>query len=89
MLAINPEEVKGIDYFDEEISKNDAKQKIYKLNIGEFIIFKATISNEDIVLASENQQETDKIIKVQASHYAHEKFWPSCPQNLFASRDLY
>ena len=25
----------------------------------------------------------------QASHYAHEKFWPSCPQNLFASRDLY
>jgi hypothetical protein len=25
----------------------------------------------------------------QASRYAHEKFWPSCPQNLFASRDLY
>jgi hypothetical protein len=23
----------------------------------------------------------------QASRYAHEKFWPSCPQNLFASRD--
>ena len=64
MLAINPEEVKGIDYFDEEISKNDAKQKIYKLNIGEFIIFKATISNEDIVLASGIQQETGKIIKV-------------------------
>ncbi len=64
MLAINPEEVKDIDYFGEEISKNDAKQKIYKLNIGEFIIFKATISNEDIVLASGNQQETDKIIKV-------------------------
>ncbi|MEN9449507.1 MAG: hypothetical protein RJA83_121 [Pseudomonadota bacterium] len=28
-------------------------------------------------------------IKYQASRYAHEKFWPSCPQNLFASRDLY
>jgi hypothetical protein len=30
----------------------------------------------------------DSIFK-QASRYAHEKFWPSCPQNLFASRDLY
>ena len=27
------------------------------------------------------------VIKKQASRYAHEKFWPSCPQNLFASRD--
>jgi hypothetical protein len=26
-------------------------------------------------------------ITTQASRYAHEKFWPSCPQNLFASRD--
>ena len=25
----------------------------------------------------------------QASRYAHEKFRPSCPRNLFASRDLY
>ncbi|MEN9449491.1 MAG: hypothetical protein RJA83_105 [Pseudomonadota bacterium] len=36
-------------------------------------------------------QQTPLIVATahQASRYAHEKFWPSCPQNLFASRDLY
>jgi len=38
-----------------------------------------------------NEAILDKLFlhEKQASHYAHEKFRPSCPRNLFASRDQY
>ena len=70
---------------DNELQSITTGAMLGKTFVDKLVKVKSLDGREEVVLIHIEVQAQ----KEQASRYAHEKFWPSCPQNLFASRDLY